>query len=47
MQEEALRPLVEVLKHSDSADVREATIQIISHAITTHPRGLGLGAYWA
>ena len=43
-QDEALRPFVAVLKHCDSAAVREQTVQCIAQAITAHPRGLGSGA---
>lgn len=42
-QDEALRPFVAVLKHCDSAAVREQTVQCIAQAITAHPRGLGSG----
>ena len=44
-QDEALRPFVAVLKHCDSAAVREQTVQCIAEAITAHPRGLGSGMY--
>ena len=44
-QDEALRPFVAVLKHCDSAAVREQTVQCIAQAITAHPRGLGSGAH--
>lgn len=42
-QDEALRPFVAVLKHCDSAAVREQTVQCIAQAITAHPKGLGSG----
>ena len=42
-QEDALRPLVSVLKHSGSAGVREQVVALITHSITTHPHGLGSG----
>lgn len=42
-QEDALRPLVSVLKHSGSAAVREQVVALIDHSIITHPRGLGSG----
>jgi hypothetical protein len=42
-QDEALRPFVAVLKHADSAVVREMTVQVIAQAINTHPKGLGSG----
>ncbi|KAL3134912.1 hypothetical protein ABBQ32_007876 [Trebouxia sp. C0010 RCD-2024] len=42
-QDEALRPFVAVLKHCDSAAVREQTVHCIAQAITAHPRGLGSG----
>lgn len=44
-QDEALRPFVAVLKHCDSAAVREQTVQCIAQAITAHPRGLGSGVH--
>ncbi len=44
-QDEALRPFVAVLKHCDSAAVREQTVQCIAQAITAHPRGLGSGDF--
>ena len=44
-QDEALRPFVAVLKHCDSAAVREQTVQCIAQAITAHPRGLGSGIF--
>lgn len=44
MQDEALRPFVAVLRHADSAVVREMTVQVIAQAISTHPQGLGSGA---
>lgn len=44
-QDEALRPFVAVLKHCDSAAVREQTVQCIAQAITAHPRGLGSGNF--
>ncbi|BDA49435.1 probable Brefeldin A-inhibited guanine nucleotide-exchange protein [Coccomyxa sp. Obi] len=40
-QDEALRPFVAVLRHAESAVVREMTVQVIAQAITTHPQGLG------
>ena len=43
LQEDALRPLVAVLKHSDSGNVREQVVALIAHSITAHPRGLGSG----
>ena len=45
-QDEALRPFVAVLKHCDSAAVREQTVQCIAQAITAHPRGVGSGVYY-
>ena len=33
-----------VLRHADSAVVREMTVQVIAQAISAHPRGLGSGA---
>ena len=42
-QDEALRPFVAVLKHCDSAVVREQVVQSIAQTITAHPRGLGTG----
>ena len=42
-QDEALRPFVSVLKHCDSAAVREQVVQSIAQTITAHPRGLGSG----
>lgn len=45
-QDEALRPFVAVLKHCDSAAVREQTVHCIAQAITAHPRGLGSGVHW-
>lgn len=42
-QEDALRPLVSVLRHSGSAAVRQQVLDLIDHSITTHPRGLGSG----
>lgn len=44
-QDEALRPFVAVLKHCDSAAVREQTVHCIAQAITAHPRGLGSGVH--
>ncbi len=49
MQDEALRPCVAVLRHAENAMVREMTVQVISQAIATNPKGLGSGAvplYW-
>ncbi|KAK9904753.1 hypothetical protein WJX75_001787 [Coccomyxa subellipsoidea] len=40
-QDEALRPFVAVLRHADSAVVREMTVQVIAQAISAHPEGLG------
>ena len=44
MQDEALRPLVAVLRHAENALVREMTVQVVSQAIATNPNGLGSGA---
>ena len=33
-----------VLRHADSAVVREMTVQVVAQAITAHPRGMGSGA---
>ena len=41
--DEALRPFVSVLKHCESAAVREQVVQSIAQTITAHPRGLGSG----
>ena len=43
MQDEALRPFVAVLRHADNALVREMTVQVVSQAVTTNPKGLGSG----
>lgn len=42
-QDEALRPFVSVLKHCESAAVREQVVHSIAQTITAHPRGLGSG----
>ena len=44
MQDEALRPFVAVLRHAENALVREMTVQVVSQAIATNPKGLGSGA---
>ena len=43
VQDEALRPFVAVLRHAENALVREMTVQVMSQAITTNPKGLGSG----
>ena len=43
MQDEALRPFVAVLRHADNALVREMTVQVVSQAVATNPKGLGSG----
>ena len=43
VQDEALRPFVAVLRHSDSVGVRERCVHCIALATTSHPRGLGSG----
>jgi len=43
VQDEALRPFVAVLRHAENALVREMTVQVMSQAIATNPKGLGSG----
>lgn len=43
LQGDALRPFASILKHSDSAQVRELAVACVSHAVAAHPRGLGSG----
>ena len=44
LQDEALRPFVAVLRHAESALVREMTVQVVAQAVTTNPKSLGSGA---
>jgi hypothetical protein len=44
LQDEALRPFVAVLRHAESALVREMTVQVVGQAVTANPKSLGSGA---
>ena len=44
LQDEALRPFVNILRLCDAPQVRELAVQCVTHAINVHPQGLDSGA---